>query len=284
MDNYGKIIAKLRKANGMTQEDLGKALNVTYQAVSKWENNLSRPDLDTITQMCRIFNITVDEFINLANMTSNANNADVPLPAAPNTPVPAPEPQQATELAAASVSTLDAPEKETVQPETEKAPQKQASLHVGFLIGIICAVVVGLGCLIGIGIFLQSDFGAVGFAFSAILGYFLFSFIVLLGHDALPAELFLDCVFKSVNVPGVIFTLDIDGILFLIFYKIILAPLVSVVVWLFFVIGGFILSLFLSAFMFPFYIPRIFRETFRGGRQRPRKERTLKKRAAKESK
>ncbi len=40
MENYGKIISSLRKEKGLTQNDLGKELNVTYQAVSKWENDL----------------------------------------------------------------------------------------------------------------------------------------------------------------------------------------------------------------------------------------------------
>ena len=46
--NYGQKIAELRKSNKLTQAELGTKLNVTAQAISKWENNLSEPDIDSI--------------------------------------------------------------------------------------------------------------------------------------------------------------------------------------------------------------------------------------------
>lgn len=286
MENYGKTISKLRKANGFTQEELGKALNVTYQAVSKWENDLSRPDLDTITQMCRLFNISVDDFIRLANGSKNVELSETQ-PTVESAPPKEESPKPANDAPPVPLTATHSQPKQSVPPSeqvrvttaTEEPPSH--SLHVGFLIGLIAAIVVGLLFFIVGGIALQEELGPEAYLAGFITGYFFFSFIILLGHDALPAELFLDCLFKSVNVPGVIFTLDLDGILFLIFYKFILAPLVTVVVWLFFVIGGFLLSLVMSAFMFPFYIPRIFRETFRGGRVRPKKVRKINHKAEK---
>ena len=65
MKNYGQILAKLRKEKGFTQEQLGKKLNVSYQAVSKWENNLSEPDLATLEKIVNIFGITMSEFFAL---------------------------------------------------------------------------------------------------------------------------------------------------------------------------------------------------------------------------
>lgn len=62
MQNYGKKIAELRLAKNMTQAELGKELNVTAQAVSKWEKGASEPDLNTIKSLCEIFGITVAEF------------------------------------------------------------------------------------------------------------------------------------------------------------------------------------------------------------------------------
>lgn len=71
MKNYGQVIAKLRKKHGLTQEQLGKKLNVTYQAISKWENNLSEPDLATIEKIVEIFNIDIGEFFSMANNNEN---------------------------------------------------------------------------------------------------------------------------------------------------------------------------------------------------------------------
>lgn len=59
---YGEKIAHLRKSNGMTQEDLGKVLNVTYQAVSKWERGESLPDFTTMSQIAKFFQVPLSYF------------------------------------------------------------------------------------------------------------------------------------------------------------------------------------------------------------------------------
>lgn len=69
MKKYGHIIYELRKKHGLTQEQLGKKLNVSYQAVSKWENNLSEPDLETFEKLTEIFGISISEFF---EMTKNS--------------------------------------------------------------------------------------------------------------------------------------------------------------------------------------------------------------------
>lgn len=48
---YGQKITQLRKNANMTQAQLGDALNVSAQAVSKWEHNLAEPDLSTIKKI-----------------------------------------------------------------------------------------------------------------------------------------------------------------------------------------------------------------------------------------
>ncbi|MDD4276218.1 MAG: helix-turn-helix transcriptional regulator [Clostridia bacterium] len=70
MANYGDKITILRKLNNMTQAELGKVLNVSYQAVSKWERNESEPDFETINTMCKLFNITLDNFV-IGNFDKN---------------------------------------------------------------------------------------------------------------------------------------------------------------------------------------------------------------------
>ena len=53
-------IARLRKAHGLTQDALASKLGVTYQAVSKWENGASCPDVMLLPEIANIFNVTVD--------------------------------------------------------------------------------------------------------------------------------------------------------------------------------------------------------------------------------
>lgn len=53
--SLGEKIKLLRKSKNLTQNELGKLLNVSFQAVSKWEKNLSQPDIETIKKICEIF-------------------------------------------------------------------------------------------------------------------------------------------------------------------------------------------------------------------------------------
>lgn len=63
--NFGEKLTKLRKDKGLSQEELAQELNVSRQAVSKWESNSSYPETDKIIQICKIFNISMDEVIGL---------------------------------------------------------------------------------------------------------------------------------------------------------------------------------------------------------------------------
>ncbi len=70
MNEIGKRIAKYRKNSGLTQEQLGKKLNVSSQAISKWENNVSQPDITTLEKLAEVFGISLAEFLNLSENNS----------------------------------------------------------------------------------------------------------------------------------------------------------------------------------------------------------------------
>lgn len=59
--SIGKNIAKYRKAKGLTQEELGAKLGVTNQAVSKWESEVSMPDIMLLPEIATVLNITLDD-------------------------------------------------------------------------------------------------------------------------------------------------------------------------------------------------------------------------------
>ena len=59
--SIGKNIAKYRKAKGFTQEELGAKLGVTNQAVSKWESEVSMPDIMLLPEIATVLNITLDD-------------------------------------------------------------------------------------------------------------------------------------------------------------------------------------------------------------------------------
>lgn len=61
--NIGNNIAALRKEKGITQEELANILGVSAQAVSKWENNSSCPDVALLTDIADYFGVTVDALL-----------------------------------------------------------------------------------------------------------------------------------------------------------------------------------------------------------------------------
>lgn len=58
--SIGKNIAKYRKANGLTQEELGAKIGVTNQSVSKWESEVSMPDVMLLPEIANALNITLE--------------------------------------------------------------------------------------------------------------------------------------------------------------------------------------------------------------------------------
>ena len=57
----GEKIKYLRQKNDVTQEKLAEYLNITYQSVSKWENNNALPDISLVVPLANFFGITIDE-------------------------------------------------------------------------------------------------------------------------------------------------------------------------------------------------------------------------------
>lgn len=61
--NIGKIISDRRKELGFTQQMLAEKLSVSFQAVSKWENSSSLPDVSLLPQIASVFNISIDALL-----------------------------------------------------------------------------------------------------------------------------------------------------------------------------------------------------------------------------
>ena len=60
----GHYIQHLRKTAGMTQKELAEKLNISFQAVSKWENGDTLPDTGILLDLCDILNTTADKLLN----------------------------------------------------------------------------------------------------------------------------------------------------------------------------------------------------------------------------
>ena len=64
-ETFGNMVAVLRKEKGMTQLELAEKMGVTDKAVSKWERDLSFPDVSSIPKLAEILEVSVDELMQI---------------------------------------------------------------------------------------------------------------------------------------------------------------------------------------------------------------------------
>ena len=62
--NFKDNLKKIRKDNNLSQEELAEKLNVTRQSVSKWESGAAYPEMDKVIQICKMFNVNIDDLLN----------------------------------------------------------------------------------------------------------------------------------------------------------------------------------------------------------------------------
>ena len=74
-ETFGQRLSRIRKEKGMTQEDIAKRIVISPQAVSKWENDVSSPDILVLSSLADILGVTVDELLG-RNTTSNAETVE----------------------------------------------------------------------------------------------------------------------------------------------------------------------------------------------------------------
>lgn len=72
--NIGETLYNLRKEKGFSQEEVADELNVSRQTVSKWETGESKPDIDKISPICELFDISYDELLDGRSMKSKEND------------------------------------------------------------------------------------------------------------------------------------------------------------------------------------------------------------------
>lgn len=71
---FNEKLINLRKKEGLSQEELGYKLNVTRQTVSKWELGQTTPEMDKLSELSKIFNVSVDELISESDFSSNQSS------------------------------------------------------------------------------------------------------------------------------------------------------------------------------------------------------------------
>lgn len=247
----GPNIKKLRLQHGLTQKNLADKLFVSAQAVSRWENDEVEPSINTILELAKIFGVTADEILNpqetSTQKTEEPQDITEPLkeiPAEKEEPkIQETKPQEPPKPILGICETCNSPiynaneiireNKKVIcvkcRQERERRKHQQAIADAkkrrkrSFIFGILASVV---GFIITIAIWNHPMANSTTHIVSILLSLAMFTFVsCCILNNNFVGEMFLRIATWSVKAPGLIFTLDLDGCLWFIGMKILIAIL-----------------------------------------------------------
>lgn len=278
MNDIGRAIQTLRKRKNLTQSDLAGELNVSGQAVSKWENNLSQPDLDTMQRIMQIFGVTWEEFRALCEGNEEQLAQAEEQTAKQNAEIAASAAMQAAARAGEAAAEIKAQpqlfgvcaycgkalyrEKEIgiKSPKTvcatcaahakQKIKQNSAEKGKSFRNAmIIPAIIVGIVALIAVIVGLTGEAGATALVYIPLAALIWLPIPQIFWDYGPIPDIFDSICCKTIRMPGVIFELDIDGILWAIAVKCLLSIL-SVLLGCILFLLGYIICMAVAPFSF----------------------------------
>lgn len=77
-ETFGQRLSRLRKEKGMTQEEIASKITISPQAVSKWENDISSPDILVLSSLADILGVSVDELLGRKNEEVSSKAEETP--------------------------------------------------------------------------------------------------------------------------------------------------------------------------------------------------------------
>ncbi len=270
----GEKLIQLRKEHNMTQADLGEKLNMTAQAISKWERNQAEPDILTLKRIATIFNISIDELLNeeqefvvaeeKEKYPEKAKSDEVLgfcancgcIIKQDNFGMSSPKmlcskcKDKLIKVAKAKKAAEEKQEQDKVGHMCDKRGKAIFWGVLGAALALIILTVVGI---------VDEEINsaalyAAWFGGTIVFSYCLFSFIaVMVIGDSWVEEIVFWFLTRSVRWPGVIFSFDIDGFIFLIAVKVLFAIL-GAIIGFFMGLIGLALGCVLSPFAFPYYM------------------------------
>jgi len=290
----GQKLKHLRTKAGLTQKELAEKLAVTFQTVSKWENDDNEPDINTIKELAKLYGCSVDQLISEepeeeeeATEEAAEEKQEEAEPVA--SPVPAPAPLKPIQICQrckkeiyegdldidkvehrehhGRTSTItytdeyyhkDCLDKTKREREAKAAAEAKkvtsSAMKKSFGWGIAMGIVgLGIALALCLTVFKEQLNPGLAVLISVLFGYGVFADLYCIISGSYIGDVFTEVASWSIKFPGVIFTLDWDGIIFLIAVKILFAVLgffISVGV----LILAVMLSMALAMVSFPFVL------------------------------
>lgn len=272
--SIGKNLAALRKKNGLTQQQLSDMLNISAQAVSKWENELSEPDLATVKKIASIYKISVDEIletdietsIELADAETIAETVTENLNEKIVTPIgfckecgitvtkdnfgidtPAVMCKKCHERYLNRLKEQEAAAKREKEARKNQILGEASGMRRLRTISIVFASIFAIAALV-LGII------ADGVVTGIVTGVLTYTFVSLLFFEDTKVRAILGFMAgASINWPGLIWEFDLDGFLWMIGMKILFAVL-GFLFGVLCAVLGFFIAYFFSILEFPFFV------------------------------
>ena len=289
---FGQKLKKLRTEKNLTQKDLADQLHVTFQTVSKWESDINEPDFSTLKEIAKLLDCSIEYlFSEDEQPVEEPKQEVVEVTPAPVEQVTKTIIIHQNELHVCARCGEDIPEDELVSEDITKkerhgrstrtvsvgqtfyhrecfeqvkkeraeaarrAREEKASVAKRRSFGWgIAGGVIALG--ISLWIFLSNTqyiHPALGVLFSVLAGYAIFAMLYCIISGSYIGEVFVWCASASIKFPGLIFSWDLDGIIWVICMKIFF----SICAFLFGLLAlGFAIafSATLGVFSFPFVL------------------------------
>lgn len=263
-------LRQLRTEQKMTQQDLAEKLFVTPQAISRWENGDVEPSLTMLSTIAKLFNVSVDELFggdtkNAEAISGTPATKEVVYVERVTKPVlavcescnkPIYEPQDIvrgsrrrgrsyTDFVICHTCDEEQREKAHANAVFQANARRVKSYWFG---GLAAAVVLAIGLAITI-----SMRDPVAITVASVIGLLFFPFVscIVLDNNFIMEMSATVFDWGIVKMPGLIFSLDLDGIIWFLTVKLALM-IISFIVGAAFFLAGISLGLALSVFVYPF--------------------------------
>lgn len=275
----GQKLSCYRKLSGLTQQQLGERLNISAQAISKWEKDLTEPALATLRALAELYKTSVDELLDpeshfsdpkVLSMEEESSAQEENTSAAigfckrcgilvneENLGASQPtvlckaclEKEQKEKQRRQEQQKQERERAEAVEKSMKAYNRKRRKRH---LVLSLCVAGVAAAIFLIVNIINMVNAFQGSLLVGTVIGtYVVFSFICCLFHDCAVQDVVLDWMAKSFQAPGLITTFDIDGCLWYIGMKLLfwaIGLVFAVVVG----IIGITIGLIIAPFVFPY--------------------------------
>ena len=285
----GQKIKKLRIDNHLTQKDLAEQLYVTFQTVSKWEKDENEPDVPTLREMSKLFGCSLNYLLSEENEEEVDESEEEPekviVEQVTNTVHIHQKELHVCEVCKKDISEDDLEmeqicvhrggrgraaeyraayyhkkcfaelkSKRAAAADQRRSEYVKKSSRISFGFGGAggaIALGIALAVLLNPNIIELKPLYAV--LYSILIGYLVFSMLYCILSHSYIEDVFLTLSTSSIKFPGLIFSWDIEGFIWVIAMKILFA-VIAFVVGVFALIFGIAISLILGGVSFPFVL------------------------------